>query len=59
MIPRTLPTSPRVILSSPRRPAYGALVLFLAVYIGALAIIFAPQGSFQSKPGAGSFEVQP
>lgn len=37
----------RTITSRPAsRASYGALILFAVVYIGALAIIFAPKGSF-------------
>lgn len=37
---RTIPSRPA------SRASYGALILFAVVYIGALAITFAPKGSF-------------
>ena len=35
--------------SSDRRPS-GALLLFLAVYIAAFGLLFAPKGTFVSSP---------
>lgn len=32
-----------------RRVSYGALILFGLAYLGALAIIFAPEGSLSSR----------
>ena len=41
----------RTITSRPAsRASYGALILFAVVYIGALAITFAPKGSFSEAP---------
>jgi hypothetical protein len=33
----------------PAKRRMGAILVFVAVYVGALVIIFAPQGSFSSK----------
>lgn len=34
---------------APTKRRLGAILVFVAVYVGALVIIFAPQGSFSSK----------
>jgi hypothetical protein len=40
---------PRIIVSS-RRNHPGALLIFMVAYVGILAVIFAPQGTFVSPP---------
>ena len=45
-MPRMNTTQPN---RTPARPAYGALLLFFAAYVGVLAIIFAPAGSLSTR----------
>lgn len=35
--------------ATPAKRRLGAIAVFVAVYLGALVIIFAPQGSFSSR----------
>lgn len=44
------------VIASERRTCPFALAIFLAAYVGILAVIFAPQGTFVSAPPTAQVE---